>query len=331
MPTITRIRMGRKPDTQLAPEDFAIETTTIAGPGAGEVAVRPRYFSLDPYLVGMMRSWQGPDPRWGDGIIVGRMVGEVIESTDSRFAAGDLVKGESGWQSLACVSADTLEKVTAVPGAPISVHLGVLGTSGLTAWVGINRILAIEPGETVTISSAAGVVGGIAGQLAKKVGARVIGIAGGAEKCRQVVAELGFDACVDHQATDLQAELAAVTGQGVDAHFENVGAKTLDPALAQMRDGGRIALCGLLAHYQDDNPVALANFRRLLSGALTLRGFRLFDFTEDYTLARDKLAALVAAGDVTVHETITDGLEQAPRAFLDMLAGHGSGKHILRL
>src|SRR5690606_19429574 len=192
MATTPRIRMTRKPGAQLSAGDFALEQCEVPSPGPGQVAVRPRYFSLDPYLVGMMRSWQGPDPRWGDGIIVGRMVGEVIESTDSRFAAGARVKGESGWQSLASVSADTLEKVTAVPGAPISVHLGVLGTSGLTAWVGINRILAIEPGETVTISSAAGVVGGIAGQLAKKVGARVIGIAGGAEKCRQVVAELGF-------------------------------------------------------------------------------------------------------------------------------------------
>lgn len=331
MPTITRIRMRRKPDTQLTPGDFAIETATLARPGDGEVVVKPLYFSLDPYLVGMMRSWQGPDPRWADGIIVGRMVGEVIESTDPRFAAGDLVKGESSWQTLDCISAEALEKVTAIPGVPLSVHLGVLGASGLTAWIGINRILAIKSGETVTISSAAGVVGGIAGQLARKIGAKAIGIAGGAEKCRQVVAELGFDACVDHRAADLQAELASVAGQTVDAHFENVGAKTLDPALAQMRDGGRIALCGLIAHYQDDHPVALANFRRLLSGALTLRGFRVFDFTEDYARASDELAALVATGEVTVRETVVEGLEQAPQAFLDMLGGQGSGKHILRL
>lgn len=331
MPTTSRIRMTRKPGAQLGAGDFALERCDVPSPGAGQVLVRPRYFSLDPYLVGMMRGWQGPDPRWGDGIVVGRFMGEVVESGDARFSPGDKVKGESGWQGLDCVTADSLEAVISIPGIPDSVHLGILGTSGLTAWVGINRVLALQPGETLTVSSAAGVVGGIAGQLARKIGARVVGIAGGPDKCRGVVEELGFDACVDHRAADLQGELAAVMGDGIDAHFENVGAKTLDPVLALMRDGGRVALCGLIAHYQDSDPISLAHFRRVLVGALNIQGFRLFDFTEDYAQAHAELAALVGTGEITLRETVTDGLEQMPRAFLDMLAGKGSGKHILRL
>lgn len=331
MATTPRIRMTRKPGAQLSAGDFALEQCEVPSPGPGQVLVRPRYFSLDPYLVGMMRGWQGPDPRWGDGIVVGRFVGEVVESGDPRFSPGDKIKGESGWQALDCVAADGLEAITPIPGVSDSVHLSILGTSGLTAWVGINRVLALRAGETLTISSAAGMVGGIAGQLAKKIGARVVGIAGGPDKCRGVLEELGFDACVDHRAADLQGELAAVTGSGIDAHFENVGARTLDPVLALMRDAGRVALCGLIAHYQDNDPITLAHFRRVLMGALTIRGFRLFDFTEDYAQAHAELAAMVGIGEITLRETITDGLEQAPRAFLDMLAGKGSGKHILRV
>ncbi|MAT52625.1 MAG: NADP-dependent oxidoreductase [Porticoccaceae bacterium] len=326
-----RICLNNKPQQTFTEKDFDCLTVNVPDPGAGEVLVKPLYFSLDPYLAGMMRAWQGPHPLWSEGVVVGRMVGEVVASNDPRFAPGDRVKGESPWQSLAVIGAGELEAADEVADSPISVHLSVLGSSGLTAWIGIHKILRIQPGETLSISSAAGTVGGLAGQLARLAGARVIGIAGGEEKCRQVVEELGFDACVDHWSKDLEAALASAADGTLDAHYENVGAKTLDPALALLGDGGRIALCGLIAHYQDNNPIALKHFRRLLTGALTLTGFRLFDHTEDYATALAALRQHVIDGNLSVRETLSDGLEKAPRAFIDMLEGRGAGKHLIRV
>lgn len=326
-----RIRMKAKPAQGLSRDDFTVETISFESPASGEVLVAARYFSLDPYLTGFMRGWQGPDPRWSQGIVVGRFVAEVIESQDQRFAVGDWVQGEGGWQESEVISADKLQKIESIPGVPFSVYLSVLGSSGLTAWAGVNGVLKVQAGETFTVSSAAGMVGGIAGQIAKKLGARVIGIAGGAEKCAHVVNNLGFDACVDHHSNDLQADLAAAAGSPITAHFENVGAKTLDPVLANIADRGRIALCGLIAHYQDMNPIALKEFRRLLISGVSLRGFRLPDFAADFQQATTELKAMVISGDISVTETISHGIASAPDAYLNMLEGKGVGKHLLKV
>lgn len=326
-----RIRMKAKPARNLSRDDFSVETISFQAPASGDVLVAARFFSLDPYLTGFMRGWQGPDPRWGEGIVVGRFVAEVIESRDPRFATGDWVQGEGGWQETEVIRGDKLQKIEAIPGVPFSVYLSVLGSSGLTAWAGVNGVLKLQAGETFTVSSAAGMVGGIAGQIAKKIGARVVGIAGGAEKCGHVVNSLGFDACVDHHSHDLQADLAAAAGSPIAAHFENVGAKTLDPVLANIADRGRIALCGLIAHYQDMNPIALKEFRRLLISGITLRGFRLPDFAADLPQASAELKAMVISGDISLIETISHGIASAPDAYLNMLEGKGVGKHLLKL
>lgn len=331
MTEATRVRLTRKPDKSLAETDFGVEKIRLKSPSDAEVLVRVRYISLDPYLAPMMRSWQGPDPAWGQGIIVGRMVGRVLESRDPAFSRGDWVAGPGHWQSHELCHGSILRRIDVEASVPGSAFLGVMGSSGLTAWVGINRILRLSPGETLTISSAAGIVGGIAGQLAKRLGARVVGIAGGPEKCASVVSELGFDACIDYRHPEFRSQLKKAVGSGIDAHYENVGAPTLDPALSLMRERGRIALCGLIAHYLDDETICLKNFRKLLTSGLNIRGFRVFDYLEETDTAHGELRAALKSGDLALRETITPGLENAPRAYLDMLAGKGMGKYLIDL
>ncbi len=325
-----RVRMIRKPNGPLQEGDFTIEGLTLEGPGTGEVLTRTRWLSLDPYLSPMMRTWQGPDPCWALGIIQGRMVAQVEASAHPSFAAGDWVAGSGHWQSHNLHNGHDLRKLELEDGIPPSAHLGLLGSSGITAWLGIHRILNLRDGETLTISSAAGIVGGIAGQLAKARGARVVGIAGGAEKCAEVVA-LGFDTCVDHRHPDFPELLARAVPGPVDAHFENVGAPSLDAVLPLLRDRGRIALCGLIAHYLDDQPVALTNFRKLLTSAIQLQGFRVFDYPQEVPRALADLRAGLHDGSISLRETVTHDLASAPAAYLAMLAGQGSGKHLIAL
>lgn len=311
-------------------EDFFLEQIELEKPRDGEVLTRTRWFSLDPYLANSMRSWRGGDSRWQAGVVVGRTIGEVIESSDPRFQSGDQVLGFGGWQALEVRPAAELQRIHG-NGVPVQAHLGALGSSGLTAWVGVKRILQPEPGETAVVSSAAGLVGAIAGQILRSLGCRVVGIAGGGDKCAVVVGDYGFDACIDHTAADFEAALADATPDGIDVHYENVGTKTLDPVLARMRDHGRIALCGLIAHYQDDRPIALRHFRELLMRGITLQGFRIADHSADYATARNELRDWLQAEKLVVRETVTAGLERAPQAYVDMLRGAGIGKHLVRL
>lgn len=323
--------MVRKLQERLDVGDFVVEQIQIPEPRQGEVLTEAQWISLDPYLAGRMRSWSGPEPDWLQGIVVGRMVGRVVTSQHPTFSPGDWVAGPGRWQSHDLNPGDSLHKLTLEPGISPSMFLGVLGSSGLTAWVGIKRILRPKKGETLTISSAAGIVGGIAGQLAKGAGAQVVGIAGGPQKCSRVVDDLGFDDCLDYRHSAFRECLAKAVNGSVDAHFENVGAPTLDPVLGLMRDHGRIALCGLIAHYLDDNPVTLTNFRKLLSSGLSLQGFRALDYLQDSDRAASELREGIKAGTITVRETITRGLENAPQAYLSMLEGGGEGKHLIRL
>ena len=331
MPNATRIRMARKPGEKIVNEDFKSEIIQLPTLGDGEVICKTRYISLDPYLSGLMQSWQGPQRDWSEGIIVGRKVGQIVESNDPNLATGDWVIGDSRWQNVEVNKGKQLQKIQIENNVPASAYLGVLGSSGLTAWVGIHRVLDIKAGETLTISSAAGTVANVAGQLAMQCGAKVIGIAGGQEKCAQVVARQGFSACVDHHASDLAEQLATAVGDGIDAHYENVGAKTLDPALGLMKDGGRIALCGLIAHYLNDDAISLRNFRKLLTAGLTLKGFRVYDYLSDVQQAQTDLLAGVKAGTIGIYETITEGLENAPSAYVSMLNSGGMGKHLIHI
>ena len=327
-----RIRLARKPGEQFQTSDFTEEQLTLAAATEGEAICRVRYISLDPYLAQMMQAWQGPQKDWGEGIIIGRMVGEIIASNDPSLNVGDWVLGDSRWQGIEVRKAKQFTKIHLEEGVPASAFLGVLGSSGLTAWIGVNRVIQPQAGETFTVSSAAGSVGAIAGQLAKQQGARVIGIAGGTAKCKEVVETLGFDACIDHNTEDFEAQLnAAVGSAGIDGHYENVGAKTLDPALALMNDNGRIGLCGLIAHYLNDDAVSLKHFRKLLTSGLSLKGFRVYDYPDDVEEAQKALRAAVKNGEIAIRETISEGLSSAPEAYIKMLSSGGTGKHLLHL
>ena len=328
------IRMARKAGNQIEADDFELVERDLPAPAAGEVLTATRFFSLDPYLSMRMRSWQSPEPDfslgWHEGRVIGPTLGEVIDSNDPRFKAGDWVAGTGGWQDFDVRRADNLRRVDNV-GLPMQMHLSGLGSSGVTAWVGVTQVLKPRAGETATVSSAAGIVGSIAGQILRAQGCRVVGIAGGAEKCAGVVRDFGFDACIDYRSPDFAESLARALPKGIDKHFENVGASMLDAVLPLMRDHAHIALCGLISHYQDDKPIALRFFRELLMRAITLQGFRTADYLPLHEQARAELAAWIKSGTIRVNETVTNGLENAPVAYVGMLNGGGSGKHLVRL
>lgn len=326
-----RIQMARKAGENFELADFKLTDFELPELERGQVLCKAAYISLDPYLAQMMQSWQGPQRDWSQGIIVGRMVGEIIASKDESLQVGDWVTGDSRWQDYELCKAKHLQKIHVDEKTPASAYLGVLGSSGLTAWIGLRRIIDIKAGETLTISSAAGTVGAVAGQLAKITGAKVIGIAGGSDKCNEVVNTLGFDACIDHQNHDIDAQLASLAPEGIHAHYENVGAKTLDPVLNHMVDLGRIGLCGLIAHYLNDEAISLKNFRKILTSGLRLQGFRIYDHFDAAKQAQQELRDGLMSGKISLRETLTEGLENAPAAYIGMLNSSGSGKHLLKL
>ena len=321
-------RMRRRATT-LAAENFEFVPAACRAPGNGELRVRTRFIALDPYLSRPMRGWSGEVPGWQDGTIHGRVIAEVVESRAPGFAPGDTVFGVGRWQDEQCVAAANFEKVSETIDPP-SLRLGVLGASGITGWVGL-RLAAPKPGETLLVSAATGPVGSVVGQLARAQGLHVIGIAGGADKCRHAVDRLGFAHCLDHREPDLAARIAGAAPGGVDILFENVGGASLDAGLAAMARHGRILLCGLAAHYRDDAPLALRHFKQLLYAALTLRGFITAEHPELHAPALEALRQGVASGTLLYDETLIDGLENAPAAYLDMLGGGGVGKRIIRL
>lgn len=320
--------MQRRSET-LTTDLFQLAPYSLPMPADGEVSVRTRFISLDPYLARAMRSWVGEAPGWAEGLVHGRVVAEVEVSRSSLYAPGDLVTGLGTWSDQQILREEALTFVSPALDPP-SLVLGVLGRSGLTAWVGL-ALAGVVAGETVLISAATGAVGSVAGQLAAARGCQVIGMAGGPEKTAHLTQALGFHAALDHREPDLVGRLAAAAPQGVDVLFENVGEPSLDAALPSMKSGGRIMLCGLAAHYNDENPLTLRNFKALLYKGLTLRGFITAEHSELFPAATRELAAAVRTGELVWRETITDGLEAAPSAYLAMLAGQGIGKRLVRL
>lgn len=321
-------RMRRRAET-LSPADFAFEPADAGSPGEGQLLIRTRFISLDPYLARAMRSWSGEVPGWADGTIHGRIVGEVLESRGSGYVPGQFVTGVARWQQEQVIDAGTIESIPDGIDPP-SLILGILGRSGLTAWVGLH-LADPQPGQTLLVSAASGPVGSVVGQLAKARGLRVIGTAGGTEKCTYVTARLGFDACLDHRLPDLTGRIAGAAPDGIHILFENVGGPNLDATLPSMAQGGRIMLCGLAAHYNDENPLALTHFKALLYRSLTLRGFITAEHPLLFAPALAELREGVASGRIAHTESITNGLEHAPAAYLEMLKGQGIGKRLIRL
>lgn len=333
MPTPTRqvLLVARPTGGTPKESDFRLVETTLADPAEGEVLVENVWLSLDPYMRSRMneaKSYAASVPI--GGVMVGGTVGRVVVSRAEGFAPGDVVVTAIGWAEHGIAKGTTLRKLGA-PRVPLSAYLGAVGMPGVTAWYGLFEIGKPKAGETVVVGAAAGAVGAVVGQLAKARGCRVVGLAGGEEKCRHVVDTLGFDLCLDHRDPALRERLRDATPNGIDVYFENVGGPVLDLVLARVNPFARIPLCGLVSQYNATEPYGVKNFAALLMNRVTLQGFIISDHLDVWPKALAELEELVARGELRLYETIAEGLQSAPAAFLGMLEGKNLGKQLVRL
>src|SRR5256884_5412070 len=311
-----RVVLASRPVGEPKASDFRIEDYALATPGEGQVLLRAIWLSLDPYMRGRMSdgpSYAAPVPI--GGVMEGGTVCEVIASNNPSFAKGDIVLARAGWQTHALSDGKDLRKVDPKLG-PVSTAVGVLGMPGMTAYVGLLEIGKPKPGETVVVAAASGAVGSAVGQIARIKGARAVGVAGGAEKCRFVVDELGFDACIDHRAPDLAAQLAAACPKGVDVYFENVGGAVQQAVWPLLNDFARVPVCGVIAQYNATAPSPGPDIATILRKRLLVRGFIVWDFAAKQGDFLRDMASWIREGKVKYREDIVDGLEKAPQAFL---------------
>ncbi len=336
-----QIHLVSRPTGEARADNFRLIERPLGTLGEGQVLVRHHFLSLDPYMRGRMndaKSYAQPQPL--DQVMQGGTVGVVVASKHPDYKAGDSVLGFGGWQEYSIVD-------VGVPGAlrkvdtskvPLSAYLGAVGMPGVTAWYGLMKICQPKAGQTIVVSAASGAVGSAVGQLAKTRGCRAVGIAGGADKCRYVTNELGFDACVDYKASmgksgdtkSLYEALKEATPDGVDGAFENVGGAVLDATLARMNAFGRIALCGMISGY-DGQPIPLQQPQLLLQSRLTIEGFIVSEHMEVWPEALKELGTRVADGTLKYRETVAQGLESAPEAFIGLLKGRNFGKQLVKL
>ncbi|CAB3750664.1 NADP-dependent oxidoreductase [Paraburkholderia humisilvae] len=325
-----QILLVSRPQGAASVDNFRLVETPLAPLADGQFRVRNHYLSLDPYMRGRMsdsKSYAKPQPL--DEVMIGGAVGEVVESKHRSFAVGDKVVGVFGWQEYGTSDGYGVTKIDDAR-VPLSAYLGVVGMPGVTAWYGLNRIIAPQAGETIVVSAASGAVGSVVGQLAKLAGCRAVGIAGGPEKCRYAVETLGFDACVDYKAGRLHEDLDSATPNGVDGCFENVGGAVFDTTLARMNAHGRVAVCGMISRY-DAKPVPLTQVGVILTQRLVLQGFVVYEHLDIWPDALKQLGELVAQQKLHYRETVALGLDAAPQAFVGMLNGQNFGKQIVKL
>ena len=335
--TNRQILLASRPKGEPSAENFKLVETPVAPLADGQVLVRHHFLSLDPYMRGRMndtKSYAAPQPL--DQVMIGGTAGEVVESKNPHFKAGDKVVGMGGWQEYAVVDAGqrgVLQKVDTTH-VPLSAYLGAVGMPGVTGWYGLVKIINPKAGETVVVSSAAGAVGGAVGQLAKARGCRVVGIAGGPDKCRSVVEELGFDECVDYrQFTDLKAmsgALKAACPNGIDGYFENVGGMLLDAVMLRANAFARIAMCGMIAGYNGE-PIPMTLPQLILTNRMKLEGFIVSEHMEVWPEALKELGTMVATGKLKYRETVAQGIANAPEAFFGLLKGRNQGKQLVKL
>lgn len=327
-----QVHLVKRPQGEPDLSCFALVAQTLGEPGPGQVLVRNEYLSLDPYMRGRMDDVKSySQPQALNEVMIGATAGEIVASNHPDFKAGDkfAAKFGLGWQTHAIVDGKQILKVDASK-VPLSYYVGLLGMPGATAWYGTTKILEPAAGQTVVVTAATGAVGGVVGQLAKAVGARVVGIAGGAAKCAHALNELGFDACVDYKSAGWKDALKVAVPDGIDRVFENVGGEIFDTILARMNPFGRVAVCGLISGY-NGTPMPLNNFRSVLVNKLRIQGFIISDHLELWPQAHRELAAMVSAGKLKYRETEALGLENAAQAFLGMLKGANLGKQIVKL
>ena len=331
--TNRQVLLVSRPSGEPARDNFKLVETPIAPLAGGQVLIRHRYLSLDPYMRGRMdgrKSYAPPQPL--DEVMLGGTAGEVVESKHASFKPGDQVVGMGGWQEYSVVSGGIRKVDTSR--IPLPAYLGPVGMPGVTAWYGLNRICEAASGQTIAVTAASGAVGSVVGQLAKAKGCRVVGFAGGPDKCRYVTGELGFDACIDYKAhadgRALYAALKAATPDGIHGHFENVGGPALDAVMLRMNDFGRIAMCGMISGYNGE-PIPLKFPSVILTSRLRVEGFIVSEHMDVWPAALAELGAMVAAGKLKYRETIAEGLDAAPEAFIGMLKGKNFGKQLVKL
>jgi NADPH-dependent curcumin reductase CurA len=330
--TNLQVLLASRPTGWVSESNFRIAETPIPAVGDGQVLVKSHYLSLDPYMRGRMNDSRSYAAKVEIGQVMGgEAVGEVVQSKNPQFKPGDTVLNRAGWQQYGLSDGSDLRKVDP-KAVPISTYLGVVGMPGVTAWIGLNDIGQPKPGETVVVSAASGAVGSVVGQLAKVRGCRVVGVAGGREKCDFVTQELGFDACIDHRAGDLVKALAAASPKGIDIYFENVGGSLLDAVLALCNPFARIPLCGMISQYNaGDDRYGVKNLVAAVGMRIKLQGFIVSDHLNRWPEALKELSDGVRGGKIKYRETVTQGLENAPRAFIGLLKGENFGKQIVKV
>lgn len=325
-----QILLASRPERAAAIGNFRLVEVPLPALKVGEVRVRNHFLSLDPYMRGRMsdRKSYAPPQKLGE-VMQGGTAGVVVESRNPAWQPGDHVIAMFGWQEYGTSDGAGMRKVDTTK-VPLSAWLGAVGMPGVTAWYGLNRICAPIEGETVAVSAASGAVGSVVAQLAKRHGCRTVGIAGGVEKCRYVVGELGLDQAVDYKAGRLAADLAQAAPGGIDCYFDNVGGVVLDAVMERMNAHGRIAICGAIAGY-DGVPFMMANPALILTSRLKLQGFIVSEHMEEWPAAINELSDLVGAGKLKYRESVAVGLASAPEAFLGLLKGRNFGKQIVKL
>jgi len=323
--------LKRRPKQEPTSADFEIKQDAVPLPEAGEVVTRTIWLSIDPYMRGRLREEQTYAQAIQVGeVMTGETVGEVIASAHPAFAAGDLVVGSRGWQTHSATQGAQLVKIRKGAG-PLSAYLGVLGMPGATAHAGVTEICKPKAGETFVVAAASGAVGSVAGQLAKHAGARVVGIAGGADKCLWVQDSLNFDDCVDHRAIDLRQELRMACPNGIDAYFENVGGAVQAAVFEQLNPFARVAMCGMVSQYNEQDMPPGPNLGFVVGKRVLIQGFIVSDRPERMAEWREKAEPLVSAGDLIYREDVIDGLENAPDALAGILGGRNFGKLLVRV
>jgi NADPH-dependent curcumin reductase CurA len=337
MPTNKQIHLDNRPDGEAVASNFKLVTAQTPALADNQVLVRHHYMSLDPYMRGRMndaKSYAQPQPV--GQVFQGGTVGEVVESKHPKYAVGDKVVGFGGWQEYSVVDGSqpgALKKVDTTH-VPLSHYLGAVGMPGVTAWYGLVKIIAPKAGETVVITAASGAVGSAFGALAKARGCRVVGIAGGPDKCKYVTDELGFDACIDYRqhpdVKTMSAALKEACPSGIDGYFENVGGYIFDAVLLRTNAFARVALCGMIAGY-DGAPLPLANPALILINRLKIEGFIVSEHMEVWPEALAELGTLVGTGKLKPRESVAQGIESAPEAFLGLLKGKNFGKQLVKL
>lgn len=332
-----RVVLASRPEGEASAENFRLESASIPELGDGDMLVKHRYLSIDPYMRGRMNASKSyAVPQELGNVMVGATAGEVVASKNPNFKVGVSVTGMGGWQEYSVVSpADaSMLRVVDTSVAPLSDYLSCLGMPGVTAWIGLHRICGIKAGETVVISAASGAVGSVAGILAREAGCKTVGIAGGPDKCAYVRDVLGFDACFDYKAVagsaDLAAALASECPSGIDAYFENVGGWITDGVMSAMNPFSRMAVCGMISGYDGAMP-SMRSPGLILTNRMLVQGFIVGEKREDWPVAMAALNDLYRRGVLHTRTSVSAGLETAPSALLGLLKGKNFGKQLVEL